>query len=143
MPPSPKGSRQPLIFQSVIGHEDRAVCGSPRRERSVNALCSWGDCNHADREFGFADLVLIALAQTAKPSAIRSQRLCFRPKPAVQPHEHSAWQGLTGPEGAPFQPQPDEEKLRSVDNSKIMQRDQKVDGGVIECVHGNNLFDLA
>src|SRR6516164_3136864 len=65
--------------KSNIGHEHRAVCWSPRRERSVNALCSWGDCNHADREFGFADLVLIALAQTAKPSAIRSQRLCFRP----------------------------------------------------------------
>jgi hypothetical protein len=81
---------------------------------------------------------LIALAQTAKPSAIRSQRLCFRPKPAVQPQEHSAWQGLTGPEGASFQPQPDEEKhsgslgalkAATVDNSKIMERDQKVDGG--------------
>ena len=79
-------------------------------------------------------------------------RLSFVPKPAVQPHEHSAWQGWTGPEGASFQPQPDERsiaaalarsRLRSVDNSKIMQRDQKVDGGVIECVHGNNLFDLA
>src|SRR5262249_50735215 len=32
--------------------------GSPRGERSVGALCSRGDGNHADREFTLADVVL-------------------------------------------------------------------------------------
>ena len=31
-------------------------------ERSVSALCSGGDGDHADHELGFADPVLIALA---------------------------------------------------------------------------------
>jgi hypothetical protein len=55
------GSRQPLI-SNRIGHEDREVCRSPRRERSVSALCSWRDGHHADREFDLDDLVLIAFA---------------------------------------------------------------------------------
>jgi hypothetical protein len=54
-------------FQSGIGHEDREICRSPRRERSVSALCSWGDGHHADCEFTLADLVLKPLPQTAKP----------------------------------------------------------------------------
>jgi hypothetical protein len=51
------GSREPLI-SNRIGHEDHEVCRSPSTERSVSALCSWGDGHHADREFTLADLVL-------------------------------------------------------------------------------------
>src|SRR5215469_10202424 len=48
------GSRQ----FNWIDHEDRIVCRSPRRERSISALCRWCDGNHAAREFDLADLVL-------------------------------------------------------------------------------------
>jgi hypothetical protein len=63
--PWPQSSRQPIY--SVTGHENRAVCGSPRSERRVSAFRRRGDRNHADREFAFADLLLRPLAQTAKP----------------------------------------------------------------------------
>ena len=72
-------SRQPP--NSGIGYEDRAVCrSSPRSEGCLSAFRRGCDCNHADREFDFDDFVLTAsLAQTAKPLATRSQRLCLRP----------------------------------------------------------------
>src|SRR5690348_11469159 len=66
------------LFIWTLANEDRAVCRSPRGEGSPSAFCGGRDGDYADRVFAFDDLVL-SLAQTAKPSAVRSQRLAFVP----------------------------------------------------------------
>jgi hypothetical protein len=51
-----------VLSCKVVAHEGREVCRSPRSEGSLSAFRRGGDSNHADWEFGFADLVLTVLA---------------------------------------------------------------------------------
>jgi hypothetical protein len=69
--------------------------------------------HYADRVFDLADLVLTApLAQTAKPSAVRSQRLCLRPlNPTVPPIPHTAPVRVVELAVRGLKHQPDEESI--------------------------------
>src|SRR5215469_2220892 len=91
-----------------VASTDKPVTFPPRRARFDT---SPGDGNHADREFGFANLLLSRSLRRQSRRRYAANGFAFVPKPAVQPHEHSAWQGLTGLEGASFQPQPDERSI--------------------------------
>jgi hypothetical protein len=111
--PATASLRRGSLSSDHSGGKRRGRAMSPRRERSVSALCSWGDGHHADHEFTLADLVLRPLPRTAKPSAVRSQRLCLRP-PTV-PLRHR-WVAETGPSFPSFgteegRPQFDQESI--------------------------------
>src|SRR5262249_33158134 len=89
MPPAPH-PQMPGVTAAAnfnwVDYEDREVRrSSPPRERSVIALCSRGDGNHADCECGLVDIVLRPITCLWLPELHAKQRQLPLPDHEVRP----------------------------------------------------------